>query len=54
MWYVFIYPWTAENIVKLPIDEKKYGNYKIYNGLMLPPLRIIKYMKESKEIYAKK
>ena len=22
MWYVFIYPWTAENILKLPIDEK--------------------------------
>ena len=53
---------TAENIVGLPIDEKKYAyydeynssKYKTYNGLMLQLLRIMKHTKESIEIYAKK
>ena len=48
---------TVENIVSLPIDEKKYGyydeynskKYKTYNGLMLQLLRILKNMKENKE-----
>ena len=30
------------------------SKYKIYNGLMLQLLRIMKYMEESKEIYVKK
>ena len=48
---------TAENIVSIPIDEKKYGHYdeynskkyKTYNGLMLQFLRLLKNMKENKE-----
>lgn len=48
---------TAENIVSIPIDEKKYGyydeynskKYKTYNGLMLQLLRLLKNMKENKE-----
>ena len=53
---------TAENIVKLPIDEKKYAyydeynssKYKTYNGLMLQLLRIMEYVEKSIEIYIKK